>query len=128
MQPRMIASRCSSALSDQYGEEEEGIEPEQEDEVDSLFGVAGEDSKMDEADKGMHDTPADAQLEKPLTNKKEGRATLTCTLSVTLVVTSHLRSRNNSPHTPQSYVLHMKFTINLPIYLFWLGLNINLTT
>ena len=58
-----------SVLSEeQYGEEQEGIEPEQEDEVDSSSGVAGEDDKMDEEDKGMHDTPADAQLEKPLTN------------------------------------------------------------
>ena len=58
-----------SVLSEeQYGEEQEGIEPEQEDEVDSSSGVAGEDDKMDEEDKGMHDTPADAQLENPLTN------------------------------------------------------------
>ena len=36
-----------------YGEEEEGIKPEQEDEMDSSSGVAGEDDKMDEEDKGM---------------------------------------------------------------------------
>ena len=43
--------------------------------MDSSSGVAGEDDKMDEEDKGMHDTPADAQLEKPLTNVQYGANT-----------------------------------------------------
>ena len=45
-------------------EDSEDIEPEQEDEVDSSSGVAREDHKMDQEDKGMQD----AQLEKPHTN------------------------------------------------------------
>jgi len=45
--------------------------------VDSSSGVAGEDDKprMDEEDNGIHDTPDDDQLEKPLTNVQYGANT-----------------------------------------------------
>ena len=44
----MAIDALPSALSeDQYGEEEEDIEPVQEDEVDSSSGVAGEDAGQD---------------------------------------------------------------------------------